>query len=302
MNRKKTGFRMLFVILMSFLVILPLWAATGEDNEGDDSLLETPFKPYWENEFQLSYASQQAGQLTTSLCYTGTQHFNEGGNSLSVEGVIQGQKIEGARSNVDILTTEGGLGIGSFTPSLSVGFELGDSNWRQIDSTLSLWFQVIDPLSISYTLGGTIGHHQGDVTGYFPSSVQTALLALTSGQPVTGQIDTASLNTSLGFTVDACEWWTITPTLAYDYEYTYQVQWPKLKEPINQSDKSATFTLALDFTLFKGLILDLAPQVGQEYTPAGTYYSKLAGGFVISTNSSAQNFTGGTLSVSYSFE
>jgi hypothetical protein len=270
--------------------------ANSDDEDGEDQ----PFKPYWENEFQLSYASQQAGQLTTSLCYTGTHHFTEGGNFLSLEGVIQAQKIEGVRSNVDILTLEGGLGIGSFTPSLSLGYELGQNDWQQMDSTLTLGFQVMDPLTINYTLGGTIGHHSGNVTGYFSTAIQAIIAP--QGQAVTGQIDTATVNTSLGFTVVPWDWWSITPTLGYEYDLTYQVQWPRLKEPINQADKTATLSLALDFTLFKGFILDLSPQVGQEYQPAGTFYSKLAGGFVSSTVPTTQNFTGGTVSVSYSFE
>ncbi len=301
-----TNYRLAWRVFLSMLLFsmtgtLSLRAATNEGIEDENSSFEeAPFKPYWENEFQLSYASQQAGQLTTSLCYTGTQHFTEGGNFLSAEGVVQGQKIEGQRSNVDILSLEGGLGIDFFTPSLSLGFELGDNDWRQVDSTLTLVFQVLDPLTLTYSLGGTIGHHSGNVTGYFNSTVQS--LVSPDGQPVTGQIDTASTNSSLGFTVIPWDWWSITPTLGYDYELTYQVQWPRLKEPINEADQTATLSLALDFTLFKGFILDISGQGGKEYQPAGTFYSKLAGGFVTSSSPITQNFTGGTLSVSYSFE
>jgi hypothetical protein len=161
-------------------------------------------------------------------------------------------------------------------------------------------FQVLDPLTITYTLGGTIGHHSGNVTGYFSTAVQN--LISPQGQAVTGQIDTASLNSSLGFTVEPWDWWSITPTLGYDYDYTFQIQWPRLKEPINQADQTATLSVALDFTLFKGFILDLSGQGGKEYQPAGTFYSKWTGGFVTSTTPTTQNFTGGTLSVSYSFE
>ena len=71
---------------------------------------------------------------------------------------------------------------------------------------------------------------------------------------------------------------------------------------MDQAVRIATLTLGMDFTLFKGFVLDLSPQVGKEYSPAGSFYSRLAGGFVTSNSPTTKNFVGGTVAVSYSFE
>ena len=254
---------------------------------------ENPFKPYWENEFELSSANQQAGQSTNSLSYTGTQHFNEAGNFLSAEVELSRQKVEGVVSSTGTLMVEGGLGLGSFSPSLSLGYEGGESALRQFNGNLTLGFQLWDPLALNYTLGGNAGSHQGDISAFYPS--------------LTGQvrIDTAGWNTSLGPDFTPWDWWSISLTLGYEYDVTYQLQGidhPDKKVPVNQADQIASLTLGLDFTLFKGFVLDLSPEVGREYQPSGAVYIPLAGGLVVNTSPTTQNFVGGTTSISYSFE
>ncbi|HJT23848.1 MAG TPA: hypothetical protein VJ873_04690 [bacterium] len=279
------------VIAMVFLMAgawVPAWSAS---TAGDDS--DTPFKPYWENEIGLSSSNQQAGQSTNTLSYTGTQHFNEGGDFLSGEVELSKQKVEGVVSNTGTLTTEGGLGMGFFSPSLSLGYEAGENALRQFEGTLTLGFQLWDPLALAYTLGGNAGSHQGDISLFYPSLSGNA------------QIDTASWNTSLGPIFTPWDWWSISLMAGYEYDVTYQLQGikhPEIKVPVNQADQIASLTLGLDFTLFKGFTLDLAPQAGREYQPAGAVYSPLAGGLVVNSSPTTQNFVGGSVSVSYSFE
>jgi hypothetical protein len=267
--------------------------STMRDSSGKNGENEKPFKPNWENEFQLGYSSQQAGQVTSSLAYTGTQHVNEAGDFYSIEGELSRQKVEGAGANTGTLTAEGGLGWGSFTPSFSIGYQYGESALRQINGNLTLGFQIEDPLSVNFTLGANAGSHQGPVSQFYPSL---------QGEV---QIDTAGLNTSLGPLFTPWDWWTVSAIIEFEYDTTYQLQSLKdktIKVPVNQADQVASLTLGLDFTLFKGFTLDLSPQAGKEYLPAGSVYSPQAGGLVFNSSPISQNFVGGTVSAAYSFE
>jgi hypothetical protein len=267
-------------------------ALSPSTSAGEDES-EKPFKPYWENEFELSSSNQQAGQSTNSLSYTGTQHFDEGGNFFSLEAETLHQKVEGVGSSIGGLTFEGGLGLGFFAPSLAVGFQGGDNAWRQLNGTLTLGFQLWDPLSLDLVGGGNLGSHQGSVSQFYPSLTGNV------------RIDTAGVSATFGPTFTPWDWWAISATIGYENDVTYELQAIKdlaLKVPVNQADQIGTLNLALDFTLFKGFILDLAPQVGREYLPAGSVYSPKAGGLVYNSSPSAQNFVGGTVSISYSFE
>jgi len=286
---KRTG--IFAAAMMLGMALAPSWSASAPSSPADDE--DMPFKPYWENEIGLGTANQQGGQSTNTLSYTGTQHFTEGGNFLSAEVALSKQKVEGVFSNTGTLTTEGGLGLGFFSPSLSLGYEVGDSVWRQGDANLTLGFQLWDPLALNLTLGGNAGSHQGDISTFYPSLAGQA------------RIDTASWDTTLGPTFTLWDWWSLSLTLGYQYDTTYQLQGikhPEVKVPVNQSDRIASLTLGLDFTLFKGFILDLSPEAGQEYQPAGAVYSPLAGGLVANSAPTTHNFVGGALSVSYSFE
>jgi len=267
----------------------PTVTSTAEDSTEEDQ----PFKPYWDNEIQFSSANQQAGQSTNSLSYTGTQHFNEAGDFLSGEVETSRQKIEGVFSSTGTLTVEGGLGIGIFSPSLSLGYEGGENALKQFNANLALDFQVVDPLTVSLGFGGNAGSHQGPVSQFYPSL------------PGIARIDTASADASLGLILMAWDWWTISTTAEFEYDNTYELQGidhPNIKVPVNQADQIASLTLGLDFTLFKSFVLDLSPELGKEYLPAGSVYSPLTGGLVKNSSPSTNNFVGGTVSVSYSFQ
>ncbi len=272
--------------------------ASSPSDSSDGEQDEKPFKPYWENEFQLGYSRQQAGQNTDTLTYTGTRYLDEAGDFFSGEAEVSRQKVEGVVSSTGTLTAAAGMGLGFFTPSLALGFQGGESALRQINGDLAMGFQLGDPLSLDLTLGGNVGSHQGDVTSLLP---QLSVL----GRPVTARIDTAGWSVSLGPAFTPWDGFSIEATAGYEYDVTYQVQSitdPAKKKLINQADQIGTLTLDLSFTLFKGFTLDLIPQVGKEYSPAGTFYSSLSGGLVSFSSPTVQDFVGGTVAAGYSFE
>jgi hypothetical protein len=282
------------VLPLKTLAASPQATSTIKASSLDDLMDEDqPFKPYWDNEIQFSSANQQAGQSTNSLSYTGTQHYDEVGDFLSGTVETSRQKIEGVFSSTGTLTVEGGLGIGSFSPSLSLGFEGGENALKQFNGNLILDFQITDPFTLSLSLGGNAGSHEGDISAFYPSLQGNV------------RIDTASTNSSLSLIFTLLDWWTLSVTPGFQYDNTYQLQsinHPALKVPVNQADQIATLTFGLDFALFKDFVLDLSPQLGKEYLPAGSVYSPLKGGLVQNSSPTTNNFVGGTVSVSYSFE
>jgi len=265
-----------------------------ESGDGDDK----PFKPSWDNEVGFSHTSQQAGQNTNNLTYTGTYHFDEGGSFLSGEASVSTQKVGGVASKTGTLTASGGVGIGIFTPSLSLGIQGGESALKQADGNLTLAFQLWEPFAVSLGVGASVGSHQENLVNYFP------VLQLLN-QSIMGQFDTASLNTSLELAYILNDWWTLSLTTSTEYDATYKVQGvknPNISKDVNQTDRTATLTLGMDFTLTKNWILEVSPQVGQEYAPAGTFYSALAGGTVTFATPTTTNFAAGTVSISYNFQ
>ncbi len=294
----------LWVFIPALLILnAPLWgqtpasnfpAASSSSEKGEESD-EKPFKPHWENELGLSSSKQQAGQNVTAVSYTGTHHYDADGTFLSGEVEVSQQKVEGVLSKTGTLNATGGLGLGFFSPSLAIGVQGGESALHLITGDLSLGFQIWDPFSVSLSLGGNAGNHQGDLSQIFPNS----------NLPGTVQVDTSSWNSALGVIFAPWDWWTISLTFQNEYDLTYQLQSlvnKSAKLAINQTDHIASLTLGLDFTLFKGFVLGISPQVGQEYLPAGFVVSPLSGGIVYTSTATTQNFAAGTISVTYSFE
>jgi hypothetical protein len=277
--------------------------AASPDSQGDAS-----FKPHWENELTGGSTNQQGGQAALNFGYIGTYELSEGGDFISGEISGTRQKVEGVFSKTGTLTLSGGLGLSAFTPSLSLGYGTGDSALRQFNGSLGVGFQVSDPFSLNLSLGGSAGNHQGDSTAFLQSIFANnplILAKINAAAPVTAQIDTAEADGSLGMNYVLSDWWTLSLTFQYAYDETYQIQGikdPSVKAPVNQADQTVTTTLGLDFILFKGFDLDLEPQVGQEYQPAGTVYSHQTGGLVQNGTATTQNFAGGTVTVNYKFE
>ena len=286
MDTKRVGLG-LILLLASY----PVFAAESDD-PGDK-----PFKPHWGNEIGFSHTNQQAGQNTNNLNYTGTYHLDESGSFVSGEVSVSTQRVAGAVAKTGTLTFSGGTAFGIFSPSLSVGFEGGESALKQLNAGLNLGFQVADPFSISLGVGASAGNHQEDLANYFP-------LLQTLGISAMGQFDTASLSAYLGLSYVLNDWWTVslTPGLGYDVTYrVHVIDYPKYQKDVNLTDRTATLALGMDFTIAKGWVLGVSGQGGQEYAPAGTFYSDLAGGTVTLTTDTTTTYAAGTVSISYSF-
>ena len=293
----------LWAFIPALLILnAPLWgqtpantfpAASSSSEKGEDSD-EKPFKPHWENELGLSSSKQQAGQNVTSISYTGSHHYDADGTFLSGEVEVSQQKVEGVLAKTGTLNVIGGVGLGFFSPSLAIGLQGGESALHLITGDISLGFQIWDPFSVVLSLGGNAGNHQGDVSAIIPAL---------SGIMV--QFDTSSWNSSLGMNFAPWDWWTISLTAQNEYDLTYQIQSinnASKKLSVNQTDHIASLNLGLDFTLFKGFVLGISPQAGQEFLPAGFVVSPLSGGIVYTSTATTQNFAAGTISVTYSFE
>lgn len=261
---------------------------TSDDSSIDDSE-EKLFTPYYENEFELSSANQQAGQSTNTLAYTGTFHLTEGGHFLSAGAQTSRQKIEGVASSTGTLVLGGCLGLGFFSPSLNLDLGGGQQGWHQIGGDLTLDFQLWDPLAVDLVFGGTAGYHQT------PASDLMSIL------PGNALVDTTTATSSLGFTFTPWDWWSISPTLEYENDGT-NITYRGIIHKLANTDRVATLTLGMDFTIFKNFILGIAPQAGTIYYPAGISYSVETGGLVANTEANSQNFVGGTVSISYSFK
>jgi hypothetical protein len=273
-------------------------APGSADEEADDSEDEKPFKPHWGHELEFSHSNQQAGQNTNTLSYTGTFNLTENGDFLSAGLDVSTQKVEGAVSKTGTLTTSGGLGLGFFSPSLTLGFQAGESALKVFSGDLTMNFQILDPFAANLAVGGSVGSHQVPVSQIFSSLLPAAI----SDNEV--NIQTASLTSSVGLMFEAWDWWTISTTVEAEYDITYSVQFlPSTKKIVsNLTDHILALTLGLDFTIAKGWVLGISPQAGQEYSPAGFIYDRLTGGLVFLSTPTTQNFAAGTVSISYSFE
>jgi len=266
-------------------------APAGEQASDDAGEDDAPFHSFWENNLQLGSTNQQQGQSTGFFGYTGTLHLTEGGHFLSAGLQTNRQKVEGVGASTATLNLGGGLGLGFFSPSLTLGLGGGDKGWKQFSGNLNLGFQLWEPFALMLSSGGTLGSHTAPIMDIFPSSTNPDDLT----------INTNSVITSIGFIFIPWDWFSIYPSVSYQNDGS-SLTYKNVNISLDQSDQIATLTLTLDLTLFKGFVLELAPQGGREYFPAGYTYSPETGGIVHNASASTQNFVGGTTSISYSFE
>lgn len=253
------------------------------------------FKPYWGWMTQFSVTRQQAGQNIYSLSFGGTWHLDEAGDFLGFSAQASRLKVEGVVSNSGSASVDGGLGLGFFSPSLSLSVQSGESALRVLSGSLSLGFQIADPFSVNLSAGGSLGSHQGEAG---------LLFSLPPTINPTVEIDTKSWYAGFGLTFLPWDGVSLSWSVQNSYDITYQVQnlAHTLKLPYDQSDRVLAFNLGADLTLVKGWDFGISAQAGNEYYPAGPAYSSNAGGIVESSAAVTYPFLSGTVSLSYSFE
>jgi hypothetical protein len=177
---------------------------------------KAPFSIIWEKQFEFSHTTQQAGQNINSLSFTSTFLLSESGSFLSTALETSRLKVEGAESNTGSLTLAGGLGLGFFSQSLSVGFRGGESALQEMTLSLASGFRFSDSFSGSLIFGGSSGNHQGPVAELLPIPGALGELMV--------EIDTKSAHFGLGVSYVAWNWLMVSLGIQNEYNITYQVQ------------------------------------------------------------------------------
>ncbi|HEY5039334.1 MAG TPA: hypothetical protein VIJ93_09710 [bacterium] len=281
----------LFILTTVLVFTSHAWGATESKDE------DKPFVPHWSWQAGINYGGQPsqggAGQLNKELTFSGTDNLTQAGHFCSF-GLIAGQqKVEGATSTYGALSVDGGLGLGFFMPSLSIATQHGASELHNTTATLTLGFQVLDPLTVSLILGGGTQSHQGPASAVDPTFPNPNLIV---------ESDSYTWNSGIMMTFAALDTLSFSLTAQQETTTTFQVKALTQIRPYNQSDRIPSLTLGSDITLFKNCSLNLSIQAGQEFLLAGTTYSPVLGQTITLTSPTTQNFGGYSIGATYSFE
>jgi hypothetical protein len=253
---------------------------------------EKTFVPHWSGELSLSRSSQPApngqGQTQNDLSFTATDNLSESGNFISLGADGGNQRVEGNPSAYGTLSVGGGLGIGIFTPSLTVTGQYGEANVKNYSGTLNLDFQVFEPLTVGVLLGGGFQAHQGPVS-------QT-----------TGTVNTKNWTSGLTLAFQAFNDLGFNASVQQQTDITYQFQFQLLGVThvlnVNQSDRIPSVTLGADWDFAKDWALEGTAQYGREYYPKGTFYSPVLGSTVTYSQATAKDFEGYSASLIWNFD
>ena len=176
--------------------------------------------------------------------------------------------VEGVNTNYGELTLEGGLGIGSFLPTLTLEDQQGSSDLIARTVTTDMNFQIVDPVELGFTFSGGTNTHQGPVSSVSSTSKYPDKIV---------QIDSHDLLGGVILTLVPLDFETLTLTGEDEYDNTDDIQniTHTTNTKINQADQIASAILVTETTFFKDYILELAIQAGTEYFPKGTVYSPI---------------------------
>jgi len=261
-------------------------SSASSDDEGDK-----PFVPHWSGQLELSRSAQPSpqggGQTTTDLGVTGTYNMDKEGNFIQVGAVGGSQKVEGSQSAYGSLSLEGGLGLGIFSPSLVLEGQYGQAQLKTTSAALNLDFLVSDPLTLGFSLGGGFQGHQGPVS------------------QLTGTVNTKTWTAGLNADFQAFDDLAFTACLQQQTDITYQYQYVAASQTttvsVNKTDRIPSLTLGVDWTFVKNFTLEGTGQFGQEFYPAGTFYSPILAETVTYTQPTTKNFAGYGLSLIWNF-
>lgn len=267
--------------------------AVEDEEEGVDDT--KPFVPHWTGQTGITYSTQNTqqgqGQIQKEASFTGTYNFTESGHYLSL-GLTGGQEsLEGNTSNYGEITLEGGLGLGVFLPSLQFTTQQGALALNSNTLTLTLYFQLWDPLQIGPQFAAGLQSHQGPVS------------QVTGTSDRIDQIDSGDLEPGVVVTFTPWDFLDLITTLQQEYDNTFDVQntTHTTVTAVNQRDVISSLTFESDVTFWKILEVELSIQLGQENLPAGSTYSPVLGKTVYNSTATTSNFTGYTAALMYNF-
>ncbi len=254
------------------------------------------FTPHWTGQVGLTYSNQPSqagqGQITREMNFTGTYNFTESGHYSSV-GLVGGQqKVEGADTAYGELTMAGGLGLGSFLPSLEMDLQRGASALNSNTATLTFGFMIWDPLEAGLTLAGGLNSHQGPLSQILGSSDKII------------EIDGGNFTPGIFLTLLPADFLTLTLSSQQAYDDTYQAQniTHTIVKKLNQEDKVRSITFGVNLTFLKNFEFEISGQTGQEDYPAGTVYSYILGKTVTYATPTSQPFKGFSFGLVYNIE
>jgi hypothetical protein len=271
----------------SALPLIQPTPASSDNDSADES--DKPFVPHWSGQLEFSRSSQPAtqgaGQTQTDLGFTATDNFDESGTSLSLGASGGSQKVEGSQSGYGSLSVGGALGIGVFTPSLTLETQYGQNQLKTYSSTLDLDFQVGDPLTLGLVLGGSFQGHQG------PAAEEL------------GIVNSKSWTAGLDGTFQAFKDLSFNATLEQETEITYQYQAfnKTAYVVVDDEDRIPSLTLGFDWNFVQDFSLEGSGQFGREYYPAGTFYSPILAETITESKATSQNFVGYSLDLVWDF-
>jgi hypothetical protein len=272
----------------------------ASSNESDNTEEEKPFAPHWNGQLALTYANQPntQGQAQTSeeFSMTGIYNIKENNTYVSLELTGGEQSLEGSSANYGTLTLEGAWGFGFFQPSLSLAQQEGAAALNSSTATLNLNFQLIDPLSLGFLGDAVLESHQGPVSTFSP---------LSSHGDTLEEGDSYSWMWGGQCTYEPWDFLALSLTAEEEYEDTYQFQnvIHTLVFPThNQYDRIDTLSLASDLTFWSNYTLALTVQAGEEFQPAGVFYSPVKHKTLFNPHPVEQNFTGFSVGLTYSIQ
>jgi hypothetical protein len=263
-----------------------------QDSSPREESLDKSFTPHWSGQLGFTRfgqpSNQGGGQTQTDLGFTATDNLSEGGNFFSLGASAGSQKVEGNQSAYGALSVGAGLGIGLFSPSLIVEGQYGQANLKTYSGTLNLDFQPLEALTLGLSLGGGFQGHQRPVS------------------KSTGTVSTKNWTTGLNATFQAFEDLGFNASFQQQTDITYSYQSLLLgiihTQSVNQADRIPSVTLGVDWDFVKDFTLEGTGEFGQEFYPAGTFYSPILGETVTTTKPTSQNFAGYSLALVWNFD
>jgi hypothetical protein len=250
-----------------------------------------PFKPYLSGQVGITSSGKPAdkgdGQVTNDFFLSGTYNLTEAGDFLSAGFQGGRQKLEGGNSDYGGLSLQGGLGLGSFFPSLSLQAQWGTSALASYSAGLSGSFQLSDNFSLGLNLSGGFTTHQGPFL----------LLPIT-------KVSTKNWGGGLSATFLPWDFLGLTLGLQQNYDVTYHVEDLSngTEYSLNQTVRTPSVSLTADFTILTDFSLTLSGQRGQEFCPAGWIYLPALGRAVYFSQPTVEYFSGYSTSLSYNFQ
>lgn len=253
------------------------------------------FKPHWGFELGLTSngtpGDKGGGAAANDLSFTATDEITESGNFFSISGTGGSQKVEGYSAKYGSLSLNGGLGLGVFSPSLSLSAQTGEESLFATTAGLNLGFQIFDDISLGLNFTGGLSSHET------PTGIPGVNI----------EIDGKSLGAGLSFIWATSEIFSLSLNGQTTNEITYQFklknQTQSLTFPLaNQNSIIPSSSIGFNWAFLKDFALNGSVQRSEEFQPAGKSYSPSLGETVDNLEPTTLFFSGYSVGLTYSFE